>query len=127
MSTPKGIFLELIKPDGQPERQLCQYEALHMCLTDPINTYLRGNRKRGTVSKDRWGTTISFPEDAPGPIPVHTPELTVCPDVTHWKDTVHVPDLERLLRGLGGVPHALARRRGCRGQAPRRLHGHRHF
>ena len=93
MSTPKGIFLELIKPDGQPERQLCQYEALHMCLTDPINTYLRGNRKRGTVSKDRWGTTISFPEDAPGPIPVHTPELTVCPDVTHWRDTVHVPDL----------------------------------
>ena len=93
MSTPKGIFLELIKPDGQPERQLCQYEALHMCLTDPINTYLRGNRNRGTVSKDRWGTTISFPEDAPGPIPVHTPELTVCPDVTHWKDTVHVPDL----------------------------------
>ena len=93
MSTPKEIFLELIKPDGQPERQLCQYEALHMCLTDPINTYLRGNRKRGSVSKDRWGTTISFPEDAPGPIPVHTPELTVCPDVTHWKDTVHVPDL----------------------------------
>ncbi len=64
MSTPKEIFLELIKPDGQPERQLCQYEALHMCLTDPINTYLRGNRKRGSVSKDRWGTTISFPEDA---------------------------------------------------------------
>ena len=35
VSTPKEIFLELIKPDGQPERQLCQYEALHMCLTDP--------------------------------------------------------------------------------------------
>ena len=34
---------------------------------------------------------------------------------------------ECLLRGLGGVPHALARRRGRRGQAPRRLHGHRHF
>ena len=93
MSTPKGIFLELIKPDGQPERQLCQYEALHMCLTDPINTYLRGNRKRGSVSKDRWGTTISFPEDAPGPIPVHTPELSVCTDVTRWKETIHVPDL----------------------------------
>lgn len=93
MSTPKEIFLELIKPDGQPERQLCQYEALHMCLTDPINTYLRGNRKRGSVSKDRWGTTISFPEDAPGPIPVHTPELSVCTDVTCWKETIHVPDL----------------------------------
>lgn len=93
VSTPKEIFLELIKPDGQPERQLCQYEALHMCLTDPINTYLRGNRKRGSVSKDRWGTTISFPEDAPGPIPVHTPELSVCTDVTRWKGTIHVPDL----------------------------------
>ena len=38
MSTPKEIFLELIKPDGQSERQLRQYEALHMCLDDPINT-----------------------------------------------------------------------------------------
>ena len=89
----KKFFLNSIKPDGQPERQLCQYEALHMCLTDPINTYLRGNRKRGSVSKDRWGTTISFPEDAPGPIPVHTPELSVCTDVTRWKETIHVPDL----------------------------------
>ena len=70
MMTPKENFLELLKPNGQPDRQLCQYEALHMCLNDPINTYLRGNRKRGTVGKDRWGTTISFPADAPGPMPV---------------------------------------------------------
>ena len=69
MSTPKEIFLELIRPEGQPERQLRQYEALHMCLTDPCNTYLRGNRRRGTTSVDRWGTTILFPEDAPGPMP----------------------------------------------------------
>ena len=66
---------------------------LHMCLNDPINTYLRGNRRRGTVSRDRWGTTISFPEDAPGAIPVHTDDLTVCPDVTRWEETVHAPDL----------------------------------
>lgn len=94
MSTPKEIFLELIKPDGQPERQLKQYEALHMCLDDPINTYLRGNRKRGTVSVDRWGTTISFPQDAPGPMPVHGVGVTVCPDITRWRETVHVPDLD---------------------------------
>ena len=83
MMTPKENFLELLKPNGQPDRQLCQYEALHMCLNDPINTYLRGNRKRGTVSKDRWGTTISFPADAPGPMPVTADGLAVCPDVTH--------------------------------------------
>ena len=94
MSTPKEIFLELIKPDGQPERQLKQYEALHMCLDDPINTYLRGNRKRGTVSVDRWGTTISFPQDAPGPMPVHGEGVTVCPDITRWRETVHAPDLD---------------------------------
>ena len=52
--TPKEIFLELLKPNGQPERQLKQYEALHMVLTDPINGYLRGSRVRGSVSKDRW-------------------------------------------------------------------------
>lgn len=61
MSAPKEIFLELIKPDGQPERQLRQYEALHMCLDDPINTYLRGNRKRGTVSVDRVGDDHQLP------------------------------------------------------------------
>ena len=46
-----------------------------------------------TISRDRWGTTISFPEDAPGAIPVHSEELTVCPDVTRWEETVHAPDL----------------------------------
>ena len=91
--TPKEIFLELLKPNGQPERQLRQYEALHLVLTDPINRYLRGNRVKGSVSKDRWGTTILFPEDAPGATPHITATDKVCPDVTHWRDYVHAPDL----------------------------------
>ena len=69
MATPKEIFLELLKPDGQPERQLVQYEAIQMMLPDPINAYLRGKRKPGTTSVDRWGTTILFPVDAPGATP----------------------------------------------------------
>ena len=91
--TPKEIFLEMLKPDGQPERQLKQYEALHLAVYDPINGYLRGNRVRGSVSKDRWGTTILFPEDAPGATPHITATDKVCPDVTHWRDYVHAPDL----------------------------------
>ena len=91
--TPKQIFLEMLKPDGQPERQLKQYEALLLVLTDPINGYLRGNRVKGSVSKDRWGTTILFPEDAPGATPHITATDKVCPDVTHWRDYVHAPDL----------------------------------
>ena len=89
MQTAKEIFLEMLKPGAQPERQLKQYEALHMCLYDPINTYLRGNCKRGTVSVDRWGTTISFPEDAPGAMPLNHGELAVCRDITRWRETVH--------------------------------------
>ena len=77
MSTPREIFLETIRPDGRPERILDQYEALGMVLNDPINTYLRGNRRRGTTSLDRWGTTITWPEDAPGSMPLHGPGLTV--------------------------------------------------
>ena len=93
MMTARENFLALLQPDGQPDRQLRQYEALQMCVTDPINTYLRGNRKRGTVSVDRWGTTISFPADAPGPMPLTGDGLAVCPDVTRWRETVHAPDL----------------------------------
>ncbi len=94
MATPKEIFLELLKSDGRPERQLVQYEALAMMLPDPINAYLRGNRKPGTTSVDRWGTTIMFPENAPGATPHITPENKVCPDITHWREYVHAPDLE---------------------------------
>ena len=121
MMTPKENFLELLKPNGQPDRQLCQYEALHMCLNDPINTYLRGNRKRGTVSRDRWGTTISFPADAPGPMPVTTDGLAVCPDITHWR-----AGHRRLHGGLGGLP-----RRGTGGlrggEAAGGLYGYRYL
>ena len=91
--TPKEIFLEMLKPDGQPPRQLKQYEALHLVLGDPINGYLRGNRVKGSVSRDRWGTTILFPADAPGATPHITATDKVCPDVTRWRDYVHAPDL----------------------------------
>ena len=99
MMTPKELFLSLLEPDGQPERQLCQYEALYMCLNDPIGSYLMGSRKRGAVSKDRWGTTISWPADAPGPMPITGDGLAVCSDVTHWRETVHAPDLAVCTKG----------------------------
>ena len=94
MSTPKEIFLELIKPDGQPERMLCQYEPFYMCLGDPIMRYLDGaDHVPGKTSVNPWGITISFPEGAPGSMPVHGPGVTVCPDVTRWREVVHAPDL----------------------------------
>ena len=92
--TPREIFLEMLKPDGRPERVLKQYEALAMMTGDPINRYLRGNRVRGTTSVDKWGTTILFPADAPGPMPDTTEDKKVLRDITHWRDYVHAPDIE---------------------------------
>ena len=93
MATPREIFLEFLKPDGHPSRQLVQYEALQMVLDDPVNAYLRAGRTRGRTSKDRWGTIFLFPADAPGAMPHITEDNKVCPDVTRWQEYVHAPDL----------------------------------
>ena len=58
MQTAKEIFLEMLKPGAQPERQLKQYEALHMCLYDPINTYLRGGMGAAIDRGDASGEKI---------------------------------------------------------------------
>ena len=74
MSTPREIFLETIKPDGQPERQLRQYEPFYMCLGDPIMSYLDGaDHVPGKTSVNPWGITISFPETPPAPCPCTAP------------------------------------------------------
>lgn len=69
MQTPKEIFLELLQPDGHPERILKQYEALHLCLTDPINTYLRGNRRRGTIAETAGAPPSASPRTRRAPYP----------------------------------------------------------
>jgi corrinoid protein of di/trimethylamine methyltransferase len=93
MMTTKELFFELLKKDGKPDRQLKQYEALQLVMNDPVNGYLRAGQFPGTTSIDRWGTTIVFPEDAPGKTPHITEENKVCKDITRWRDYVHAPDL----------------------------------
>lgn len=93
MATPKELFLELLKPDGRPERQLVQYEALSMIFPDPAGMYLMEGCFPGSTSVNKWGVTVMFPEGAPGPTPLITEENKVCPDVTRWRDYVHAPDL----------------------------------
>lgn len=93
MMTPKELMLELLKPNGKPDRQLKQYEALHMVLTDPVNGYLRKDRRPGSVSIDRWGTTIAWPEGDPGAMPIVNDETKVLRDITRWREQVKIPDL----------------------------------
>ena len=93
MMTPKEIFLELLKPDGKPERQLVQYEALQMVLGDPIGRYLHQGRRPGATITDHWGTVIEWPADAAGSMPLVTEENKVIKDITRWRDYVHAPDI----------------------------------
>ena len=90
--TAKEIFLELLKPEGRPERQLVQYEALQMALGDPIGRYLHEGRRPGATITDHWGTVIEWPADAPGSMPIVTEENKVIKDITRWREYVHAPD-----------------------------------
>ena len=90
----KEIFLEMLKPEGKPERQLVQYEALNLWLMDPVNGYLMNGRHPGMTGKDRWGVTISWPADHPGQQPITTDDVKVLKDITRWRDYVKAPDVE---------------------------------
>ena len=92
MMTAKEIFLELLKPDGKPERRRGQYEALQMVLGDPIGKYLHEGRMPGATITDRWGTVIEWPADAPGSMPHVTEENKVIKDITRWRDYAHAPE-----------------------------------
>ena len=40
--TAKEVFLELLKPDGKPARQLKQYEAFQFIFSEPTGPYMMG-------------------------------------------------------------------------------------
>lgn len=94
MLTPKENLLELLKgKEGHPDRLVNQYQPFVMINNDACNVFARGNRKKGMTTVDKWGTTIMFPEDAPGPMPHVTKENKVLPDITEWRKYVKVPDI----------------------------------
>ena len=92
--TAKEIFLEMLKPDGKPDRQLVQYEALNLWRFDPVNGYLMAGRQPGMTGKDRWGVTVAWPADHPGQQPITTDDVKVLKDITRWKEVVKAPDVE---------------------------------
>lgn len=100
MLTPKDNLLELLKgKNGKPDRLVNMYEPFKYIMNDACNKFARGNRRRGITTIDKWGTTIMFPDDAPGAMPHVTPENKVCPDITEWRKYVKVPDI---ITGVNG-------------------------
>ena len=93
MLSEKDNFLETLKKDGRPERLVNSFCPFKVINGDPVFTYLRGNRVRGTDSYDRFGTYISFQADQPAAVPIVTPENQVIKDIENWRDYLVVPDL----------------------------------
>jgi uroporphyrinogen-III decarboxylase len=94
MLTPKQNFLETVKQDGQPDRLVKQFENCAFFRADPVAGYARGNRYKGMPPlKDKWGTTVLWPEDQVAAMPHVTSENKVIPDITTWRKKATVPDL----------------------------------
>lgn len=93
MYTPKQNFLETLKRNGKPDRLVNQFQPFVTIMNDPVQVFTRGNRVKGSVTKDRWGTEIAWPEDQHAAMPHITNENKVLPDITKWREYVKVPDL----------------------------------
>ncbi len=94
MLNKKQNFLETIKKDGKPDRLIKQFEGTVLLLGDPVNFFVRGERRKGMPpKKDLWGTTIVWPDNAPAAMPHVTEETKVIKDVTRWRDFTKVPEL----------------------------------
>jgi hypothetical protein len=78
---------------GNPDRFVKGYEALSLVITP----YSRMNAKAvkgGPPIVNSWGVTISYPDNAPGPFPVHDAEHIVIKDIERWRDFVTPPSLD---------------------------------
>jgi hypothetical protein len=93
MFTPKQNLLELLKPNGKPDRLVNQYQPFTPIMVDPCGKFTRGNRVKGQTTKDQWGTEIAWPEGQFAAMPHVTADNKVLPDITRWRDYVKVPDI----------------------------------
>lgn len=94
MLTKKQNLLETIR-GGNPDRYVNSYEAFKI-IADPILMKIDGmpdTMKPGSEVVSGWGVKVLFPQDAPGPFPVHGEGLTAITDVTKWKEQIKVPEV----------------------------------
>lgn len=90
MLTIKQNFLETIH-GGQPDRFVNQYEYMET-IPDPILMNCGGICALHETKVNDWGVTITWPDNVPGPFPVHTPDKILLKDVTQWESVLKAPD-----------------------------------
>ncbi len=92
MLTKRQNMVETMK-GGNPDRFVKGYEALSLVIT-PFSRSNASAVKGGPPIVNKWGVTIAFPDNAPGPFPVHDAEHIVIKDIDHWRDYVTPPSLD---------------------------------
>jgi len=91
MLTKRQNMLETIR-GGNPDRYVKGYEALALVL--PPHKFKDARPiKGGPNVVNSWGVTLSWPDNAPGPFPVHDAEHVVIKDIEKWRDYVKVPEV----------------------------------
>ncbi|MBR2520977.1 MAG: uroporphyrinogen decarboxylase (URO-D) [Oscillospiraceae bacterium] len=100
MLTPKQNFLETLKKDGHPDRLVRQYEYGAFLPGDPIENLIRGSYSMGMEpKKDAFGTELMWPEGYVAVMPHVTDENKVIPDITRWREYLHVPEVAKYVNG----------------------------
>lgn len=86
--TPKENFLALLKGE-KTDAFVNSWEPLQMVI-DPLFAKTMYAIPGQSVI-DPWGVTIFWGENEPGPMPITSEDVKVCPDITEWRDTVKAP------------------------------------
>ena len=92
MLTAKENMREVIR-GGKPDRFVNQFEAIALLFHPYLMTQPLLQRGMENVVNG-WGVTNSFPANAPGAFPVHTPDKIVVKDIEEWKKYVKAPSLK---------------------------------
>ena len=93
MLTAKDNMRECIR-GGNPDRFVNQYEAIALQF-NPFMIFSNPMVAKGMSDvPNAWGVYHSFPENVPGPFPVHTPDKILVKDIEHWRDYVKAPPLK---------------------------------
>ena len=93
MLTKRKNMLETIR-GGKPDRFVNQYEALEFIWETPYSKNSASFPRPGSEIVNAWGVTIRFQENTPGPFPVHDDKHKVLKDITKWRETLKIPNLD---------------------------------
>ena len=92
MLSKRQNLLETLR-GGNPERYVNQFEAFAAVRGTPFADHNPAPARGQLNVVNAWGVTRSWPDNAPGPFPVHDAEHIVIKDIENWRDAVKVPNL----------------------------------